>query len=40
MDPLDRPIALAMLIFVIVTAALPFMRNAYRRKRRKARAAA
>jgi putative tricarboxylic transport membrane protein len=36
---LDRPIALAMLIFVIVTAALPFIRNAYRRKR-KAEAAA
>ena len=30
---LDRPIALALLIFVIVTAALPFVRNWYRRRK-------
>ena len=30
---LQRPIALALLIFVIVTAALPFLRNWYRRRR-------
>ena len=30
---LDRPIALAMLIFVLITAALPFIRN-WRRKKR------
>jgi putative tricarboxylic transport membrane protein len=29
----DRPIALALLIFVIVTAALPFVRNWYRRRK-------
>jgi TctA family transporter len=36
---LQRPIALAMLVFVIVTAALPFVRNWYRRKFRAAVAA-
>jgi putative tricarboxylic transport membrane protein len=30
---LQRPIALALLIFVIVTAALPFLRNWYRRRK-------
>ena len=30
---LDRPIALGLLIFVIVTAALPFLRNWYRRRK-------
>ena len=30
---LDRPIALAMLVFVVVTAAIPFLRN-WRRQRR------
>ena len=30
---LDRPIALAMLIFVVVTAGLPFIRN-WRRARK------
>ena len=36
---LERPIALAMLLFVLVTAALPFVRN-WRRKRRQAAAGA
>jgi TctA family transporter len=33
---LDRPIALAMLIFVLITAALPFIRNWRRKKRQHA----
>ena len=37
---LQRPIALALLIFVIVTAALPFLRNWYRRRRLRPGAAA
>jgi putative tricarboxylic transport membrane protein len=36
----DRPIALGLLIFVIVTAALPFVRNWYRRRKLSAGAAA